>query len=196
MEGIIKYNVDWDNSKNILELEYQKINPIRDFAFRKKLIGIGVDGVGYGNISFRINSTNKFIISGSATGGKSKLDIIDYSKVISFNINNNYIRCVGGSIASSESLSHAAIYKAKKEINAVLHFHNNEIWKRNIDKIPTTDNYAEYGTPQMAISISKIIENENDTNGTIIMRNHQDGVIIYSEKIESLMKAVTDLLIL
>lgn len=193
MEGIIKYNVDWDNSEHISELEYKFINPYRAIAFKNNYIGVGNDNIGFGNISFRTSQNGEFVISGSATGHIELLEKSDYAKVLKFNIEENYIKCVGGRIASSESLSHAAIYSANKRVSAVLHLHSSYIWNKYINKLPTTSD-AEYGTPQMALSISGIVKDKKENGGTIVMQNHKDGIIVYSDRIEKLFHIISNYL--
>lgn len=196
MEGIIKYNVNWDDSELISAQEFQIINPYRQLAYKNSFIGIGSDNIGYGNISFRTIQSDEFVISGSATGHKAVLKRSDYSKVINFKIDKNYIKCVGGTIASSESLSHAAIYTANKDITAVLHLHNSHIWNKYKNDIPTTAIDAEYGTPKMALSIFDIVRSEEKTDGIIVMQGHRDGIIVYSDKLETLFKIISKYLVL
>jgi len=194
MEGIIKYNVDWDNSELISEREFQIINPYRELAYKNNFIGVGSDNIGYGNISFRINKYDEFVISGSATGHLAALERSDYAKIIKFNIEQNYINCVGGTVASSESLSHAAIYSSNKGINAVLHVHNSFIWNTYLNVLPTTLPEAEYGTIKMANSISEITVNQFTTEGIIIMQGHENGVIVYSQNLAGVFNILFNLL--
>jgi len=63
----------------------------------------------------RIRGGNQFVITGSATGEIPELEPGHYVKVNSFNIEDNAVQCVGPLKASSESLTHAAIYSADPE---------------------------------------------------------------------------------
>lgn len=191
MEGLIKYNVDWDNTKLISEQEFQFINPFRELAFKNNYIGIDSDNIGFGNISFRTGQFDKFIISGSATGHLADLQKSDYAKVLKYNIYDNYIKCFGGKVASSESLSHAAIYSSNKSINAVLHLHSSYIWNKYINVLPTTLPDAEYGTINMANSIREITVKKGVIEGMIIMHGHENGVIVYSNSHERIFKIIS-----
>jgi hypothetical protein len=193
MEGIIKYKVDWDNSYNITEYEFAQINPFRDNAYMANYIGIGDDGIGFGNISNRIEGGYEFVISGSATGGKSTLSINDYSKVIDFNISKNYIKCIGGTIASSESLSHAAIYSANKNVGAIMHLHNSYLYHKYLHILPTTSPDAEYGTTKMANSILDLVTNKGVTEGVIIMAGHENGIIVYSMSLKGVFNILLNI---
>ena len=191
MEGIIKFKANKVNSKIITDNEFAIINPWRQYCFDRKYIGIDTDGIGYGNISFRSRENNEFIISASATGGISNLLASDYSRVISFDIKNNVLNCEGEKLASSESLSHAAIYKAKPEIKAVLHIHNIDLWKKQLNILPTTAMNAEYGTQAMADAITDIVKKSNDS-GIIIMGGHREGILSYGSNLESCIIAINN----
>jgi len=179
MDGIIKFKADWNDIDSITDSEFEHIDRWRTAYFKSSLIGIGDDGIGYGNISYRIKGTNEFIISGSATGGIPKLTKDHYSRVTSFNLNDNFVSCEGRTVASSESMSHAAIYMADKDVNCILHFHDSNVWANQLNILPTTDANSEYGTVDMAKAIYKLVEISNSS--VVIMGGHQDGIIIYGE---------------
>jgi len=182
MEGIIKFKANWKETDSISNSEFEFINPWRKQCFNKSLIGVGEDGIGYGNISFRIGDTNQFIISGSATGHITDLTRIHYSKVIDFNIINNSINCEGRTIASSESMSHAALYSANTNIKCIIHLHHKELWEKNLNLLPTTDVNIEYGTVAMAQNVFELAKEFSE--GAIIMGGHQDGIIVFGNSFE------------
>jgi ribulose-5-phosphate 4-epimerase/fuculose-1-phosphate aldolase len=191
MEGIIKFKAKWNNLNSILKSEFEYIDPWRKLCYDKQYIGVGEDGIGYGNISFRIGDSNKFIISGSATGNISSLKIEHYSKVIDFDIEQNSLFCEGLTIASSESLSHAAIYQSNNYAKCVIHIHNNTLWKRNIEIISTTDSTIEYGSVEMAKAISNL--SKGNERGTIIMGGHKDGIIVFGDSFEVCIELLENL---
>ena len=180
-EGVIKFNCDWIEGKplplNILE----DIIHWRNRLFSLKLIGTDKDGIGFGNVSIRYNA-NQFIISGSQTSNKEKADENDFTLVTSFDIDNNLIHCKGPVQASSESLTHAAIFSACKEANAVIHIHNKELWEKLKNKIPTTPENAEYGTPELAIEIIKLFAHSDIMKFKIlVMAGHPEGIISFGK---------------
>ncbi len=185
MEGVIKYKLSWLQTKSISKRSIQNVELYRKIAYEKGYIGVEKDGLGYGNISFR-TVNDSFIISGSATGHKSVLDINDYAEVVDFDIKDNYIKCIGATAASSESLSHAAIYSSNAKIKVVLHLHSAFLWKKYLNVLPSTDISSEYGTPAMAFSISNIIKKQNLTEGVIIMQGHRNGVVAFAENFDNL----------
>jgi len=190
MEGIIKFEATNVSSETISEKEFTFINQWRQQSYDKGYIGVGDDGIGYGNISFRSGADNEFIISASATGEIDDLKCSDYSRVINFDIEKNSLQCQGPKLASSESLSHAAIYKANKAVKAVLHIHNIELWERLINKTPTTPLEAEYGTQAMANAISSIVKKSENGNGLIIMAGHKEGIISYGSSLENCISSI------
>ena len=148
-DGIIKFNCNWSRSMSFSDEEISGINAWRDRLFNLGLIGAYLDGTGYGNISIRADN-NSFIITGTGTGGLKKLNKDHYTLVYDYDIEKNSLFCKGPIMASSDSLSHAVIYNCSPDTKAVIHFHNMNIWKDHINKIPTTNPNVLYGTVDMA----------------------------------------------
>jgi len=180
-EGYIKFNLHWEQKKfDFSDEQFKLLNTTREKLYQLNLIGAYTGGIGYGNISIR-QVKNRFIISGSATGNFSELKKEHYALVDKFNINENVIHCIGLSKASSESLSHAAIYATNSVVNAVIHVHHKKMWEQYVNKLPTSNKKAEFGTPEIAREIQRLA---NTNNGIIIMGGHPDGVITYGETLE------------
>jgi L-ribulose-5-phosphate 4-epimerase len=136
-------------------------------------------------ISLRITGTDNFIITGSATGSYPVITTDHISLVTSFDIQKNYIECCGNVKASSESLTHAAIYMSPFNINAVVHTHHKALWHEFKGKFPTTAKNAAYGTPEMAAEIVKIIMKPGRKESVIIMGGHEDGIITFGKNMLS-----------
>ncbi len=179
-EGYIKFNLNWsEKTFGFKECDYLEINSCRNRLYELGLIGAYPDGIGFGNISIR-DIANEFIISGSATGNFKNLSKKQYSLVRDYNIPKNSVHCKGISKASSESLTHAAIYETNKEIMAVIHIHNECMWNKYKNELPTTNVKAEFGTPEIALEIQKLtIHNQ----GIIIMGGHPEGIISYGNSL-------------
>ena len=190
-EGIIKYKCEQIYADVVQHEQIADINLIRTFLFDLRLIGVDYTeepaGIGFGNISKRLTA-NKFIISGSGTGANRILLAKDYSIVEECDIAKNFVSCSGLVAASSESLSHFAIYQQLKNVNYVIHIHSAEIWNNHLNKLPTTAENAEYGTPEMALSIQKCIS-ENSAGDTIVMRGHFAGMLFYGNNLNEAYKA-------
>ncbi len=182
-EGIIKFNCEWLFKEPLPVENLRDIISWRNELYKLKLIGVDKDGIGYGNISIR-HSEKQFIISGSQTGNKDIVNEFDFTLVTSFNISENYLKCEGPVKASSESLTHAAVYSACTKANAVIHIHNFKIWKEQKNKAPATPDYVEYGTPELANEITKLLTNSDAVNQKIlVMGGHYEGILIFGNNI-------------
>lgn len=177
-EGYIKFNYEWIPA-SIPEFDLNELIYWRQKLYQAKLIGSYPEGIGFGNISTRYQS-NQFIISASATGNKPIIDASHFTLVDEFNLDKNWLSCIGNLPASSESLSHAAIYSASPQIKAIVHIHNLELWKKHLNHLPTSNPKAQYGTPEMAYSLQNLIKEENMEAGIIVMGGHEEGILIYA----------------
>jgi ribulose-5-phosphate 4-epimerase/fuculose-1-phosphate aldolase len=186
-EGIIKFKTHWNKEKLTVDHElFEALNICRNKLKAHHLIGVYDNGIGYGNISCRINSENKFLITGSSTGDILQTSLNHYAIVSKYNIETNEVWCEGETKASSESLTHAAIYESDPEINFVIHIHNKKIWSQWMHKLPTTDINIDYGTPEMAKEIRKCIQDYTH-QAVIIMGGHEEGIITYGMTSEQAM---------
>jgi len=179
-EGYIKFNINWEEKEfNFSSVDFQSLNTCRNNLFNLGLMGAYSNGIGYGNISIR-RINNEFIISGSATGNIENLSQEHYSLIKGYNIQNNTIKCEGLTKASSESLSHAAVYESNSEIKAVIHIHHLKMWEKYLNELPTTDKKAEFGTPEIADEMKKLV---TKNSGILIMGGHQEGIISYGKSL-------------
>jgi hypothetical protein len=186
MQGFVKFNCHWSQSGPVISDEqFEIINNWRDILFNMDLIGAYENGVAFGNISMRINSSNQFVITGSATGEIPELEPGHYVKVNSFNIDDNAVQCVGPLKASSESLTHAAIYMADPGANAVIHVHSIDLWNELIHKVPTTNPSMDYGTIALAKDIFRLFK-ESDVieKRIIIMAGDRAGILTFGHDMD------------
>ena len=183
-EGIIKFNCNWKEEKPLQANELQEINKWRGKLFKVGLIGAYKDGIGFGNISIRAEN-NSFIITGSGTGHMKNINENHFVTVTDYDLEKNCLTCKGPAIASSESLSHAVIYKCSPETNAVIHVHNLKMWKELLGKVPTTNKVIPYGTPEMANEIKRLFK-ESLVNEVkiIVMGGHEEGIISFGKTLE------------
>ncbi len=186
MEGVVKFNCYWTQSGPVISDEqYEIINYWRKVLFNMNLIGAYENGVGYGNISMRSGQGNQFIITGSSTGEIPELEPGHYVKVISFNIDDNAVQCIGPLKASSESLTHAAIYMSDPGTNAVVHIHSIDMWNNLIHKAPTTNPGMDYGTTELAKNILKILkEQEVLDKKIIVMAGDRAGILTFGHDMD------------
>ncbi len=185
-EGYIKYKCNWNNiGIDIPSTALGSFSKWRKVLYDYLLIGMYQNGIGYGNISQK-DSETAFFITGSATGNKSFLEKSDYSKVTKWDFENNELECFGRTKASSESLSHAAVYDTLKNTGAVIHVHSIKMWNKYKNLLPTTDESMEYGTPALAYEITDLIRRERiSEQGIIVMGGHEEGILTFGKNLES-----------
>lgn len=190
-EGYIKFNLQWEKTSfDFPDNQFYELNSYRSKLYDLGLMGMYPDGIGFGNISMRYNNSNQFIISGSATGGLPELKKESFALVTHFDIQKNTIYCLGQTAASSESMSHAAIYKSNKNCNAVIHIHHMKLWNKFLGLLPTTDKKAEYGTPEIAFEIGK---EAHEKEGIIIMGGHEEGIISFGKDLNEATQNIINL---
>lgn len=179
-EGYTKYRCHWIPSSPLATEEVADLNRWRQKFYQLGLIGQYDNGIGYGNISIRDRDTNNFIISGTQTGGIPVLREQHYTKVIDYSWERNCLTCIGPIRASSESLTHAAIYEANPSINGAIHVHHFQLWQTLMDKVPTTDRKVAYGTPAMAREIIRLCQQDRLSHSRmLIMSGHEEGAIAF-----------------
>jgi L-ribulose-5-phosphate 4-epimerase len=183
--GYVKFQCEHIVSDAVPESIFLQLNAYRNQLFEHKLIGVYPNGIGYGNISMRDAETKQFYISGSATGGIERLTVAHYAKVVACDFDSNWLRCEGGIQASSESMTHAAIYESEPLVNAIIHIHDLKLWKRLLYNVPTTSPGIEYGTPEMAYEVSRLFRDTDVRHqGIIAMAGHEEGIFTFGCNLE------------
>lgn len=186
-EGYIKFNCEWIKAEPFSNEQIAELNRCRNLLYEMGLIGVyREDGeeIGFGNISIRIGASNQFIVSGTQTGGIAELNQFHYTKVIEGDFDRNYLQCEGPIKASSESLTHLAIYQADSTVNAIIHTHHQKLWKQLLNQVPTTRPDIPYGTPEMAREIFRLFkETQVKKEKLLVMAGHQDGIIAFGDNL-------------
>ena len=183
-EGTIKFECEWIDGSAPGWHKIRTLNDWRQLMYEAGLIGAYNDGIGFGNISIRDIPGHEFIITGSATGSLRELGPEHFTRVLDYDFNNNRVRCKGPIQASSESLTHASFYEASRSINAVIHIHHGGLWRMYVNKLPTTSPDVDYGTPEMAREVSRLLkENIRPTKQLVVMGGHEDGVMAYGNSL-------------
>jgi L-ribulose-5-phosphate 4-epimerase len=159
-------------------------------AFRRKLlelglIGVDPNGIGFGNLSVRDGATENFYITGSATGGLSELTLADCAKVVAYDFDRNWIQYEGSVTPSSESLTHAAIYKSDATGGAVIHCHDSKLWAALLNQAPTSSKGADYGTPELAYEIMQLFpRTDMQSKKIVVMAGHEGGIVTFGKNLE------------
>lgn len=181
VEGVIKFKLHWTPEPPMPDEFISTLNKWRDILYKAELIGEDANGIGYGNISRRLDQ-NTFIISGSGTGSLEKLTAEHYTKVTAFDLAGNTLLSSGPVQPSSESLTHAAVYETIPGCHAVFHIHHLALWETLLAKLPSTAKDIEYGTPAMAREMARLLKDPVlKTQGILGMGGHREGVISFGK---------------
>lgn len=185
-EGYIKFQSRWKRTGALQLPEIAELVEWRAPLFAAGLIGHYEDiNVGYGNLSARIGSENRFVISGTQTGHLPILGNEHFSLVTGFDISANEVVSEGAAEASSESMTHATLYALEPKIRGVVHVHSDSLWVRLRHQLPTTDENVAYGTPGMAQEFGRLL-NETDfcNSGIAVMAGHEGGLISIGRSVQ------------
>ena len=194
-EGVVKFNQVFTKTTSLADLDVKELNICRGILHAVSLIGKDFSkygGAGYGNVSQRIKPFNaprnkrKFIITGTQTGGIETLTKEQYTIVNEYYFEKNLVVSEGSIEASSESMTHGAVYDQNDSIKFVFHVHSPQIWVC-ADKleIPKTDENILYGTPEMAVDIGRLFrETDVFEKRIFVMAGHKDGIITFGSSSE------------
>lgn len=184
-EGYVKYRSDWRPGPAPDAAAVRLLDTWRRKLYAAGLVGHYPDlGVGFGNISIRAPRAGEFIISGTQTGHLAETGGEHYALVTEADIDANRIVCHGPVQASSEAMTHAAIYALSERINAVVHVHSRPLWDALRDKLPTTRADVAYGTPEMAREFGRLWrETPFRDGGVAVMAGHDEGLVSFGESL-------------
>ncbi len=194
-EGYTKFICDWTvcdlpEFKETAELCLWR-RPLHDAG----LIGIYADvGIGFGNISMRVGAGPEFLVSGTQTGHLQDVGPQHFSLVTNADPERNRVCCRGTVQASSESMTHAALYRTDSSIAAVVHVHSKRLWHLLCGRIPTTDATVAYGTPEMASEFSRLWqESDLPATGIAVMGGHEEGLVSVGSTMAAAATRILDL---
>ena len=185
-EGYVKFNQEFRDGSPPPEELLRELNGARTRLYDLGLIGMDEEGIGFGNVSVRCPEGEEglFVVSGTATGNRRVLTPEAYSRVLEYDINRNNLVSLGKTRASSESLSHAAVYAARNDLASVIHVHSRRLYEEMLQEDhPRTSPGAEYGTPEIARDIRDIAAASAAGAGALVMLAHQDGIIAYGDSV-------------
>ncbi len=195
-EGYIKYNSHWTPGPAPSIEAAHLMDKSRYRLFAAGLIGHYPElNIGFGNISIRFGAPRQFLITGTQTGSLERTNEEHYALVTSYDIERNEVSCTGPVQASSEALTHAAIYELTTDIKAVVHVHSKALWDKYLDKLPTTGSEIAYGTPEMAFEFQRLYdETAFRSEGLAVMGGHEEGLISIDKSLQRATAKVLDLL--
>jgi len=185
-EGYIKYQSHWAEAPAPHPAAARLLEECRRPLFSAGLVGHYEDlGVGFGNISIRCGSPGQFLITGTQTGHIETTTEQHYSLVTDYDIERNEVSCSGPVQASSEAMTHAAIYELDASIAAIVHVHSKTLWDQHLNRLPTTSPDVAYGTPEMAMEFRRLYaESAFGSQGIAVMGGHEEGLIGIGKSLE------------
>ena len=194
-EGYIKFDSDWTPGPAADRALTGLLDRWRRPLFEAGLIGHYDElGVGYGNLSVRAGDGGEFVISGTQTGHLQSTSGEHYARVTRYDIDANRVCSTGPIEASSESLTHAAIYELDPAINAVVHVHSRPLWRSLLDRLPTTAEGVSYGTPEMAREFRRLYrDTQFAACGVAVMAGHEEGIIAFGDSLEEATRRILSL---
>jgi L-ribulose-5-phosphate 4-epimerase len=194
-EGYTKYSLAWSPSPPPLPEVARELETWRRPLYEAGLIGHYADlGVGYGNISCRCGGPGQFLISGTQTGDIARTTERHYALVTSVDIDGNTVACTGPVEASSEAMTHAAIYALDARIGAVVHAHSRRLWERHFDALPTTDPDVPYGTPEMAREFARLFAGADFNRSQLaVMGGHEEGLVSFGPSLDDAARRLLSL---
>lgn len=191
-EGVVKYHCNWIREEPLPQQFIEELNAWRKILYDLGLIGVGEDGIGFGNISIRFNQ-EQFIISGSGTGRFPLLSAEHYTLVTACNFEKNTVSASGPIQPSSESLTHAMIYHIDDTVNAVMHVHHRQLWNNLLERFPSTGRNIAYGTVEMANEIARLFRETNLAQTRLFaMAGHDTGIISFGKNLDEAGKLLLE----
>ena len=164
---------------------FPELNAYRRRLLQLSLIGVDSNGIGFGNLSIRDGATENFFITGSANGGLPELTAADCAKVVACDFETNWVRYEGSALPSSESLTHAAIYKSDATAGAVIHCHDSTLWTAILNQAPSSSKSIDYGTPQLAYEIMQLFKQTDlRSRKILVMAGHEGGIVTFGRDLE------------
>ncbi len=161
----IKFTVSLIERKR---LDYKEIDELIKWCRQFHELGLApaYEGGSSGNLSFRIGKNFVITAAKTALGSITRNDFVE---VVFCDMEKKQIAAIGLKEPSSETMLHSAIYKARPDVNAVFHGHDENVMKclEELD-IVATEEEKPYGTVELVEEVLKVLGN----NYYVVMKNH------------------------
>ena len=161
--------------------DFAELQGWRSILHRLSLLGQSddtYDGFAYGNLSMRRPSMGtSFLISATQTGGLEHTARSDWVLINHCDLATFQVAAVGLKPPSSESVTHAMVYAADSNVAYVLHAHSHDIWRHAARlKLPSTGLTTPYGSPDLAMEVSRLMREHPVRPLVFTTPGHEDGV--------------------
>jgi len=178
-DGVVKYDFVYQRSKALPQRLIKPVESCRSRLYALGLIGVYENGIGYGNISRRVEG-EQFVITGTQTGHLSRLTPKHYALVEACDARQFSLCASGAAKPSSEALTHGTVYALTPQIQAVIHIHSMALWKFMLagDYLHTAD--VEYGSIEMIDEVNRLYAALYPlANPLFAMAGHEEGIICF-----------------
>ena len=186
-EGVIKFRCTWIEQPPLPAWRIEGLDAWRQRLYDAGLVGYDADAqVGYGNLSMRDPESRAILVTGTQTGHLATLGSEHYTLLTDYDIEGNHVTCKGPIQASSESMTHLALYELGEVCNAVVHVHDERAWRALMDRVPTTAPEVAYGTPEMARELQRLYREDKLARVRVaVMHGHEGGLISFGEDLDA-----------
>jgi L-ribulose-5-phosphate 4-epimerase len=194
-EGYNKFECIWEQKSITIPLiPLTLLNKWRSHLKELDMIGQTAEGLSFGSLSFKNTNDLTFFINGNNTSEVDFLEPEDITWIEKADIENNTIWSTGKTKPGSEAFAHSVLYQANPQVKAVIQVHCADIWKKNLNKMPTTSAKAGYGTTAFAGEIESLLKSSDLTaNPLIIVGGYKDKIFSFGPNLnvvgEALLKA-------
>lgn len=184
-EGYVKYRCLHTPGPAPTHPDFAALDALRTELFDAGLLGARADGVGFGNVSVRAGGAS-FVVTATATGGARVLGAEGYCLVTGWDVDGNWVHSTGPRQASSEAMSHGALYRADPSVGCVAHAHSRALFDRLLAAgAPATPPDAAFGTPDMARALALLAARHTGRALLMVMSGHDEGVMACGPDIPS-----------
>ena len=186
-EGVVKFRLEHELGSAPKHPDLASLMCLRDELYARNMIGVTDGGIGYGNVSVRFRDTAagvvSFVISGTGTGRLARLEPSACCLVTACDVERNQVWCRGPVAASSESMTHWAVYTANASMGCVLHVHSQRLFETLLRAgVTATPAEFAYGTPAMALTVQAHAAAMPD-GGILVMAGHDGGILVFGPSI-------------
>lgn len=149
-------------------------------------------GLGFGNLSARDPRAGEaFVITASQTAGAADLTEEDLVRITHSDPERFWVDAIGHQPPSSETLTHAMVYRADSSIGWVFHVHSPDIWQRAGElALPATASDVPYGSPAMVSAVAELLSGHTERPVTFVTLGHEDGVFACARSAEGAATAL------
>lgn len=189
-EGVVKYVARHRKAPLPLVPGLSQLDHVRTVLWDKGWIGVTQDGIGYGNLSRRLDE-ERFVVTATSTGHLRFLHHSDYAQVESFDLETNTVDSLGEKPPSSESMTHGAIYRARRRARFVVHIHHAKLFDHLLATgRPNTPEDVPYGTPAMAQAVERLLAEHPADPLLFATRGHPDGVFALGGDLDGILQYI------